>query len=158
MDLTAFLQYVAALVFVIALILAIAWAMRRFGMSGAIGGLGHRRNPRLAVVEALSIDGRRRLLLVRRDGTEHLLLLGATQDMLIESGIPAAVADQGGLAAGLPASAPAPVAARPPARPAGRVPPHPQPQPQPQPQPLPARDPLDDGPAGPAPRARRPWP
>lgn len=152
MDLTAFLQYVAALVFVIALILAIAWAMRRFGMSGAIGGLGHRRNPRLAVVEALSIDGRRRLLLVRRDGTEHLLLLGATQDMLIESGIPAAVADQGGLAAALPTSAP--VAARPPARPAGRVPP----QPQPQPQPLPARDPLDDGPAGPAPRARRPWP
>jgi flagellar protein FliO/FliZ len=54
----------------------------------AQGGLILRRSGkrRLALVEALPIDGRRRLLLVRKDATEHLLLVGGTADLVIERG------------------------------------------------------------------------
>jgi flagellar protein FliO/FliZ len=33
------------------------------------------------------IDPRRRLLLVRRDGVEHLVLLGINNDLILETGI-----------------------------------------------------------------------
>lgn len=163
MELTAYLQYIAALIFVIALILAIAWGMRRFGLTGAMGAVGGRRGPRLSLTEALSIDGRHRLVLVRRDGVEHLLLLGATQDLLVESGIPVTTVDSGTPAAPAP---PAPGRPLPPPqthpagqRPGSRAAPRPQPQPQPQPQ---SAAPVDDAPAADPParpgRSWRSWP
>lgn len=42
---------------------------------------------RLAVVEAAEVDQRRRLVLVRRDGVEHLLMIGGPGDVVIETGI-----------------------------------------------------------------------
>ena len=47
---------------------------------------------RLHIVDSLTLDPRRRLVLVRRDGMEHLLLLGAQSDLAIETGIDAAPA------------------------------------------------------------------
>lgn len=73
-----------ALVFVLALIGLFAWLMRRFGPSLRLGG----RHGRLGLVESIAVDSRRRLLLVRRDQTEHLLLIGGAQDLVIETGIP----------------------------------------------------------------------
>ncbi|KAF0114192.1 MAG: hypothetical protein FD149_1917 [Rhodospirillaceae bacterium] len=75
-----------ALVFVIGLILLLAYLVRRFGF--IVAGSRSRRR-RLAVVEAVAVDTRRRLVLVRRDATEHLLLIGGTTDMVVETGIPA---------------------------------------------------------------------
>ena len=46
------------------------------------------REGRLAVVESLAIDARHRLVLVRRDDREHLILIG-TADTVVESGIAA---------------------------------------------------------------------
>jgi flagellar protein FliO/FliZ len=43
-------------------------------------------------VETLSIDTRRKLVLVRRDATEHLLLFGPNQELLVENGIAQAAA------------------------------------------------------------------
>ena len=43
---------------------------------------------RLAVVESLAVDPRRRLVIVRRDGVEHLLLLGVNQDIVVEANLP----------------------------------------------------------------------
>ena len=40
---------------------------------------------RLELVETLAIDVRRRLVIVRCDGREHLLLLGANQDLVVQS-------------------------------------------------------------------------
>jgi flagellar protein FliO/FliZ len=40
---------------------------------------------RLSVLEVLPIDGKRRLVLLRRDAAEHLVLLGIGGDLLIES-------------------------------------------------------------------------
>jgi len=44
---------------------------------------------RLAVVESLMLDPQRRLVLVRFDGKEHLLILGEGR-LLVEQGTPAA--------------------------------------------------------------------
>jgi hypothetical protein len=51
------------------------------------GGIRTRYGQRLGVSEYHDIDKMRRLLLIRRDGVEHLLLVGPNQDLLIESGI-----------------------------------------------------------------------
>ena len=45
--------------------------------------------PRLSVVEQASVDARRRLLLIRRDGVEHLIMTGGPVDVVIETGIQA---------------------------------------------------------------------
>jgi flagellar protein FliO/FliZ len=42
---------------------------------------------RLDVVEHATIDARRRLLLIRRDDIEHLIMTGGPVDVVIETGI-----------------------------------------------------------------------
>ncbi len=84
MELLDYAQYVLALIFVLALVGLGAWALRYFGVSG---NMGTRRDSRLAVVEATMVDKKHRLLLVRRDNVEHLLLIGGSQDVVVESGI-----------------------------------------------------------------------
>ena len=46
-----------------------------------------RRGQRLGISEYHEIDKTRRLVLVRRDETEHLILIGGAQDLVVESGI-----------------------------------------------------------------------
>lgn len=46
-----------------------------------------RRGQRLGISEFHEIDKTRRLVLVRRDGYEHLLLIGGHQDLVVESRI-----------------------------------------------------------------------
>jgi flagellar protein FliO/FliZ len=85
-------QFFLAFVIVLALIGATAWAVRRFG-SGRLGGVGMRgRQPRLAVIDYASVDGRRRLILVRRDNVEHLVMIGGPTDVVVESNIVRAAA------------------------------------------------------------------
>jgi hypothetical protein len=48
-----------------------------------------RPEPRLGVIEQATVDSRRRLLLVRRDDVEHLIMTGGPVDVLIETGISA---------------------------------------------------------------------
>lgn len=87
-DIWMYVQLILALAFVIGLILLFAWAGRRFGLMGAVPRrTGQRR--RLFVVEVLPLSTKHRIVLVRRDETEHLLLLGAQNDCVIESGIDA---------------------------------------------------------------------
>lgn len=88
MNLDIYLRFVVALAFVLALIGLLAWAARRFGvLRGAARPRNGRR--RLEVIEVSPIDAKRRLVLLRRDATEHLVLLGTSGDLLIESGIAA---------------------------------------------------------------------
>lgn len=85
MALDDYLRFFFALVFVLALISLLAWLARRFGYGGAF--TRPRADRRLSVVESLSLDARHRLVLVRRDAVEHLILLGSAGDRLIESAI-----------------------------------------------------------------------
>lgn len=80
-------QFFLAFIIVLGLIGAAAWAVRRFG-AGRLGGGGLRgRQPRLAVIDYASVDGRRRLILIRRDNVEHLVMIGGPTDVVVESNI-----------------------------------------------------------------------
>ena len=87
MDNTVLLKFAFAFVFVIALMLLLSYVLKRMGLAGAVLTPGSRR--RLKIVEFLPLDHRRRLVLVRRDDTEHLLVLGPGGETLVESNIPA---------------------------------------------------------------------
>jgi hypothetical protein len=52
------------------------------------------KNARLAITDAASIDDRRRLVLVRRDNVEHLIMIGGPSDLVIESNIESGLAAQ----------------------------------------------------------------
>jgi flagellar protein FliO/FliZ len=86
MDFGNYLQFILALVFVLALIGLLAWAYKRFVL-GQKTALGTRRDARLEVLEFRNVDAKRRLVLVRRDDVEHLLLLGPASDTVVETGI-----------------------------------------------------------------------
>jgi len=92
LDLALYLRFLLALVAVLAMIGAAAWLVRRFGLFGT--GPGRRTGERrLSISAAQPIDNRRRLILVRRDNIEHLILVGGPNDLVVETGIaaPAAV-------------------------------------------------------------------
>ncbi|HVZ05425.1 hypothetical protein [Hyphomicrobium sp.] len=57
---------------------------------------------RLEVVDHANVDSRRKLLLIRRDDVEHLVMTGGPVDVVIETGIAASAAQ------GTPAAAPPP--------------------------------------------------
>jgi flagellar protein FliO/FliZ len=78
-------RFLLALVFVVALIGVLAWLARRFNLGNRAFATGGNR--RLAIVETAPLDAKRRLLLVRRDNVEHLVLLGPDRALLIEGGI-----------------------------------------------------------------------
>ncbi len=80
----SYLRFLFALVFVLALIALATWLVRRFGVGGMVTPRGRRR---LGVVEVLPLDARRRLVLVRCDDREHLVLLGATSETVVQAGI-----------------------------------------------------------------------
>src|SRR6188472_2337300 len=81
------LTFFFAFVAVLALIGLAAWLVRRFA-SNRLGANTHRgRMPRLAVIDAAAVDGRRRLVLVRRDNIEHLLMIGGPTDIVVEANI-----------------------------------------------------------------------
>src|SRR3569833_2218283 len=80
-------RFFIAYLVVLALIGVTAWVVRRFGASRQGGGARGSRQPRLAVIDAASVDGRRRLVLIRRDNIEHLLMIGGPSDVVVESNI-----------------------------------------------------------------------
>src|SRR5262249_16930612 len=80
-------KFVLAFVVVLALIVAATWLVRRFGGSRLGSPSGRGRQPRLAVIDAASVDGRRRLVLIRRDNVEHLVLIGGPTDIVVGQNI-----------------------------------------------------------------------
>lgn len=86
MEYSDYLRFVIALAFVLALIAILSWAVRRYGIGGRVA-VSRGKNRRLKIVEILAIDSRRRVVLLRRDETEHLVLLGSGSDLVIENDI-----------------------------------------------------------------------
>jgi flagellar protein FliO/FliZ len=87
MDLDTYARFALALMLVLGLIFLMAALLRRFGsVAGAAGG-GRGVRRRLGVVEGAVVDSRRRLVLVRRDDREHLLLIGGVTDLVVERDI-----------------------------------------------------------------------
>ncbi len=89
MDFDIYLRFMLALLLVLGLIGGLTWAARRFGFGGQLTpNAGKSR--RLSVVEVRTLDSRRKLVLLRRDDIDHLVLLGPNQDLHLEGGISAA--------------------------------------------------------------------
>lgn len=85
MGFEAYLRFFLAFAFTLGLIGAVYWLARRY--AGQLGIVRANTPGRISVSGQISLDPRRRVILVRRDDREHLLLLGPNNDVLIESGI-----------------------------------------------------------------------
>ena len=79
-------RFIFAFVFVIGLIGLMGLAMKRYGRRQRIFG-AQGEGGRLDIIEVRYLDARRRLVLVRRDQAEHLLLLSDKGELVVESGI-----------------------------------------------------------------------
>ena len=97
MDFATLLRFALALALVLLLIVALGWVLRRYGPGAATPRSNGRR---IGVLESAPLDAKRRLVLVRRDQVEHLLLLSPTHETVIETGISAA--NSGAAEAGAP--------------------------------------------------------
>jgi flagellar protein FliO/FliZ len=82
MDFDLYLRFALALILVLGLIALLAWLLRRFGM-----GVKMSKGRRLAIVEAQMLGPRHRLMLIRRDDAEHLVIVGPGSETVVESGI-----------------------------------------------------------------------
>jgi len=82
-----YIRFALALLFVLGLISACAWFGKRMGLTARVRQ--SRGAGRLSVSEVQAVDARRKLVLIRRDNREHLVLLNGDRDLLIESGIEA---------------------------------------------------------------------
>jgi flagellar protein FliO/FliZ len=92
MDMLLLLKFASVFVFVISLMLLFSWGLKKTGLAGVVmRPSAHRR---LEVVEFLPLDHRRRLVLVRRDDREHLLVLGTESETVVETNIAAAAKDE----------------------------------------------------------------
>ena len=86
-ELPLLVKGVIAFFIVLGLILVAMQVLRRFA-SGGLGSAASRgRQPRLAVIDAAPVDGRRRLVLIRRDNVEHLIMIGGPTDLVVEPNI-----------------------------------------------------------------------
>jgi Flagellar biosynthesis protein, FliO len=77
-----YMMTIYAAVGVLALLILILIIVRALG-----GNVRGRKGSRLGISEYYEIDKTRRLVLVRRDDMEHLVLIGGNQDVVIESDI-----------------------------------------------------------------------
>ncbi|MBS0248491.1 MAG: FliO/MopB family protein [Proteobacteria bacterium] len=98
-------KFFIAFAAVLALIAVTAWLVRKFAADRLGGSNTRGRQPRLAVIDAATVDARRRLVLIRRDNVEHLMMIGGPTDVVVEQNI-------------VRAAPAAPRAPEPPARPA----------------------------------------
>lgn len=86
MEFVDLLRYFGALLLVLAMVGGAGLLARRFGVPGVTKAVGEKR---LAVVETLMVGPRQRLIIIRRDNVEHLVLSGPEGTSVIESGIAA---------------------------------------------------------------------
>ena len=99
------LKIVLFVIVVLGLLALAFWLVRRFGGGRLGSGAARGRQPRLAVIDQANVDGRRRLVLIRRDNIEHLLIIGGPSDVVVEQNIVrAATAAREGAAARPPAA------------------------------------------------------
>jgi flagellar protein FliO/FliZ len=78
---------VVLFVIVVLGLLALAFWLLRLGGGRLVSGATRGRQPRLAVIDQASVDSRRRLVLIRRDDAEHLLIIGGPSDVVVEQNI-----------------------------------------------------------------------
>lgn len=132
----AFMAIVAILL--VAILLGLLYVLRRMRAGTYVAG-GRNRRARLSIMDAAAVDSHRRLVLVRRDDVEHLLLIGGNSDIVVERDIRLSGQARRPAPQAPAADAEAPVAAP-------RAPSPPPPRPTPAAQPRPAAPPVRTSP------------
>jgi hypothetical protein len=74
-----------ALGIVLVLIVMGLWALKLLTRAG--DNLARGKHKRLEIVDTAVVDGKRKVMIIRRDNVEHVILTGGPQDLVIESGI-----------------------------------------------------------------------
>ncbi|MEO7222686.1 MAG: hypothetical protein ABIY37_09455 [Devosia sp.] len=74
-----------ALGIVVVMIVLGLWLLKVFTKAGE--RLGRGNDKRLQVVDTANVDGKRKVMIIRRDNVEHVIMTGGPQDLVIESGI-----------------------------------------------------------------------
>jgi flagellar protein FliO/FliZ len=74
-----------ALGIVLVLIVIGLWLLKLFTTAGQ--RLGRTNEKRLQVLETATVDGKRKVMIIRRDNVEHVIMTGGPQDLVIETGI-----------------------------------------------------------------------
>ena len=87
MDISSSLRFILALMFVVGMIGALAYAAKRTLPMFRNINAGPTR--RIGIVEVTNLDARRRLVLLRRDDVEHLVILGPASEPVVEKNITA---------------------------------------------------------------------
>lgn len=96
------MRTLGALGVVLGMLAGALWAVRRYDIKlpGRVSGSGRKR---VELVERLAVDAKRSVALIRRDGCEHLILMGPEGHITLETGIaapqPAAAPEQAAPAA-----------------------------------------------------------
>ena len=86
-DSVSYLKFFFALLFVIGLIGGFALIAKKFGM-GNRGPMRRGKGSRLSVIESMQVDAKRRIVLIRCDDKDYMLLLGGVTELLIKDNIP----------------------------------------------------------------------
>lgn len=82
MNVGTYLNFILALIAVLALIGIAAWVWRRLALGGRLPGMPGPAN-RIRIIESRAIDARRRCVLIGCDNREYLVLLSPQTDLLI---------------------------------------------------------------------------
>lgn len=83
MELSQLMQFVFSLILVIGLIWLTAYLMKRFGVDKRLRGVTGQQG-RLAVADVLYLDPRRKLMIVRADAQEYLLLVSNEKTEILD--------------------------------------------------------------------------
>ncbi|MDD5586740.1 MAG: flagellar biosynthetic protein FliO [Alphaproteobacteria bacterium] len=89
-DLTgiSWLRFLLAASTVIGLMGLLAWSLKAIAARGWITPPAGRTR-RLKIIESLPLDARHRLVIIKCDEAQHLLLLGASHDTVVLTNLPA---------------------------------------------------------------------
>lgn len=85
MGMMSYIQMMAALLFVLALMGGLWLFLKRMGFSGPAVPMGATR--RLRIVETLPLSAQHRALLIERDHVQHLIIIGPNGEAVVETGI-----------------------------------------------------------------------
>jgi len=78
-----YLKFIVALIFVLSLMGGLAYVLKRSGL--AHGGVTAGKKRRLKLVESLPLDAKHKAVIIRRDAKEHLVILSANGETVIET-------------------------------------------------------------------------
>lgn len=85
-ELPQFMRLIIALAIVLGLMGGLSLLLKKLGLSTQ-AAIKSGKDKRLEIVESLPLDARRRLAIVKCDEKEHLIVLGANSELLIDKNI-----------------------------------------------------------------------